>query len=167
MATFGVIAAYRWQTSGYAFFGMMVIRDLAGAWFLFNRHRDATHSRDWMKTGIAYLSTGLGLLYLAPSPDAVDWRIQAVSVTTLIGFALATFAQLDLGRSFGVSPANRVRVTTGVYGLMKHPMYTGYVIAELGMCIGNIWNLPLATLALALYVVRGRWEGRNCEAKKI
>ncbi len=158
MAAFGLIAAYRWQTTGFAFFGMMVIRDLAGAWFLLSRHSDAESSRDWVKTGIAYLSTGLGLLYLAPALDTPQWRLQIVSVTTLVGFALATFAQLDLGRSFGVSPANRVRVTTGVYALMKHPMYTGYVIAELGMCVGNIWNLPLATLALLLYVVRGRWE---------
>lgn len=164
MAGFGAIAAFRWQSSGFAFFGMMVIRDFAGAWFLLNRHpnepaRSAEESgARRIRSIVAYVSSALPLLYFTPLPGTVQWRLTTVSVLTLIGFALSTFAMLDLGRSFGVSPANRVRVTSGVYAFMNHPMYTGYVIAELGMCIGNFWNLPIATLALGLYVVRGKWE---------
>jgi protein-S-isoprenylcysteine O-methyltransferase Ste14 len=158
MMTFGGVAAYRWSVSGYAFFGMMVIRDVAGAWFLLNRHPSRSRTRQLLPALVAYVSSALPLAYMVPPTDVDSWRLIAVGVMNVLGFSLSTLAMLDLGRSFGVSPAWRVRVTTGVYGLLKHPMYTGYVIAEIGMCGGNVLNLPILAVALGLYWVRARWE---------
>ena len=40
-------------------------------------------------------------------------------------FYLAVYARLSLGRNIGFVPAQRQIVTTGAYGFVRHPIYTG------------------------------------------
>jgi protein-S-isoprenylcysteine O-methyltransferase Ste14 len=67
---------------------------------------------------------------------------------TVLGVALAVLARVYLGRNWGM-PMSRKEdpelITTGPYALLRHPIYTGMMIAMLGSAIGGSinWVLPL------------------------
>jgi protein-S-isoprenylcysteine O-methyltransferase Ste14 len=79
---------------------------------------------------------------------------------SVVGFSLATIALFELGTSFGVSPASRGVVRTGVYRWMGHPIYIGYVTAELGFVILNPINGAILGISAALYALRAVMESR-------
>jgi hypothetical protein len=68
------------------------------------------------------------------------------------GLILVVVAKVTLGRSFGVLPANRGVVASGVYGWVRHPIYAGYLLSDVGfLCAHPLgWNvLVLGGSALA------------------
>lgn len=158
MFAFAGVAAWRWVVSGLLFFGLLLLRDIAAGWFLLNRVPSRTAKRNLKASAVAYLSSLMLLMYFGPAVDVTRDALLYGNILVVIGFTIATIAQFELGTSFGVSPANRIRVNTGIYRLIQHPMYTGYVIAEIGMCVVNLWNVPIFALSFAMYWMRGRWE---------
>ena len=46
------------------------------------------------------------------------------------GLLVVIAGKLSLGRSFGLMPANRGIVSTGLYRLVRHPIYLGYLITH-------------------------------------
>ncbi len=50
----------------------------------------------------------------------------------IVGLLAATVAVLFLGRSFGLVPANRGIQVGGAYRLVRHPMYTAYLLSYAG-----------------------------------
>ena len=76
------------------------------------------------------------------------------------GLAVVVAGKISLGRSFGLLPAHRGIVSTGVYRLIRHPIYLGYVVTHGAFLAANatLWNLiALATADLAL-LLRARFE---------
>ena len=84
------------------------------------------------------------------------------SVTLLlsgIGLILVVLGKVSLGRSFGLTPANRGVVSTGVYRFVRHPIYVGYLLTHVGFAIANPigWNffiLIAADVTLMLRAIR-------------
>jgi len=75
------------------------------------------------------------------------------------GLILVMLAKLSLGRSFGLIPANRGVVSTGLYRFVRHPIYMGYLLTHVGFVIANPvgWNffiLAAADVTLLLRAVR-------------
>jgi protein-S-isoprenylcysteine O-methyltransferase Ste14 len=60
-----------------------------------------------------------------------------IAATTLIllGAALAVYALTQLGRSFSVMAEARQLVTSGVYRIVRHPLYVAEEIAVIGLVI--------------------------------
>ena len=82
-------------------------------------------------------------------PDTITAAASAIGLLVIIG------GKLSLGRSFGLVPANRGVVTTGLYRLVRHPIYLGYLVTHLAFLAAHPtpWNVSLlvcADLALAL-----------------
>jgi protein-S-isoprenylcysteine O-methyltransferase Ste14 len=70
----------------------------------------------------------------------------------LLGVALAIFARVYLGRNWGMPMSRKAEpelVTGGPYAYVRHPIYTGIILAMLGSAIGEsiIWALPLVLFA--------------------
>jgi protein-S-isoprenylcysteine O-methyltransferase Ste14 len=66
----------------------------------------------------------------------------------LLGLGLAIFARIYLGRNWGMPMSRKAEpelVTGGPYAFVRHPIYTGIMLAMLGSAIGQsiIWALPL------------------------
>ena len=66
----------------------------------------------------------------------------------VLGIGLAILARACLGRNWGVPVLNKENpelVTTGPYALVRHPIYSGLLLAMLGSAIGQsvFWLLPL------------------------
>jgi protein-S-isoprenylcysteine O-methyltransferase Ste14 len=76
-----------------------------------------------------------------------------------IGLILVVLGKASLGRSFGLTPANRGVVSTGVYRFVRHPIYMGYLLTHVGFAIANPigWNffiLIAADVTLMLRAIR-------------
>jgi protein-S-isoprenylcysteine O-methyltransferase Ste14 len=57
----------------------------------------------------------------------------------LLGFGLAINARRHLGRNWGLPMSRKEQpelVTSGPYALIRHPIYTGLILAMLGSAIG-------------------------------
>jgi protein-S-isoprenylcysteine O-methyltransferase Ste14 len=84
------------------------------------------------------------------------------TIGVLLGVGLAIFARVYLGRNWGM-PMSRKEdpelVTGGPYRYVRHPIYTGIVLAMLGSAIGEsiIWALPLV-VATGYFVYCARRE---------
>ncbi len=68
-----------------------------------------------------------------------------------LGLGLAVWARLHLGRNWGTPMTQKVEpelVTSGPYRLVRHPIYTGILLAGIGTAVALNW-LWLAAVALA------------------
>jgi protein-S-isoprenylcysteine O-methyltransferase Ste14 len=89
-------------------------------------------------------------------PDIVTACISAS------GLILVIAGKFTLGRSFGLVPANRGVVVGGPYSFVRHPIYTGYLIAHLAFLIAN--PTPLNAIIIGLsdsaLIIRALMEER-------
>jgi protein-S-isoprenylcysteine O-methyltransferase Ste14 len=81
-------------------------------------------------------------------------------VISAIGLLIVIVGKVSLGRSFGLTPANRGVVSSGVYRFVRHPIYLGYLITHVGFLIAHPlqWNIALLTVSDLALVLRARAE---------
>jgi protein-S-isoprenylcysteine O-methyltransferase Ste14 len=116
-----------------------------------------TRPRDWL---VAMAALTLPML-VAPGGTALVPPLAGVALV-FGGLGLSIWATLCLGRSFGLAAANRGVVQGGPYRLLRHPIYAGYLVSDLGFLLMNPTgrNLGLYALALALSLARINAEER-------
>ncbi len=81
---------------------------------------------DWV---IAASGTFLALL-VGRGGDPIS--LQAGAILMIIGMVIHIGAKLSLNRSFGLVAANRGVKASGMYKIVRHPMYAGYIISQFG-----------------------------------
>jgi protein-S-isoprenylcysteine O-methyltransferase Ste14 len=104
----------------------------------------------------------LGPMLVRPAAAAV-WVGEAVTVSlAAIGLLVVIGGKLSLGRSFGLMPANRGVVSSGLYRLVRHPIYMGYLITHIGFVLANgtLGNLAIFLGADIALLVRAVYEER-------
>ena len=76
-------------------------------------------------------------------PGFVTVAMSACGLLIVIG------GKLSLGRSFGLMPANRGIVSTGLYRIVRHPIYMGYLLSHVAFVAANptLWNVALLVTA--------------------
>lgn len=159
MFSFGAYSFYRWQKTGLIFFLLLILREISASWFLITRNPpEKKNSNKWASI-LAYVSSAWPFFYLSSSTQSATAHL-VDALLAIVGFLLSTWALFDLGKSFGVAPANRGLVHTGVYRYIKHPMYLGYVISESGFVFLNPWNALLLVASVSLYTLRARLEAK-------
>lgn len=99
------------------------------------------NSADWV---FAFAGTLLPLLVVRSDAPGLAYGTPLL----LSGFVIAVAAQWSLFRSFGVVAANRGVRTRGLYGLVRHPMYLGYLLTNIGFLVSNPspWNAAVCVL---------------------
>jgi protein-S-isoprenylcysteine O-methyltransferase Ste14 len=80
----------------------------------------------------------------------------------LSGFGLAVNARRHLGRNWGMPMSRKEQpelVTSGPYAHIRHPIYTGLILAMLGSAIGvNVYWALLLVLVGAYFIYSARRE---------
>ena len=86
----------------------------------------------------------------------------ATAVVSAAGLALVLIGKLTLGRSFGIAPANRGVVIGGPYNLVRHPIYTGYLITHVAFLVAHPtpWNALVIAVADGALIARALIEER-------
>jgi len=123
---------------------------------------------------------GLGLLYLLWRPIritlAAPVRAVALALGALLyssGLALFLWGRLALGEMYNVSSsfgaqlyAGHRLVTSGPFAFVRHPMYLGGQLAELGaLLIYRTWATALIALNIPVLFVRARQEEKALAAE--
>ncbi len=72
----------------------------------------------------------------------------------VLGLGLAIWARIYIGRNWGMPMSHKEDpelVTTGPYHTIRHPIYSGIILAMIGTAIGISWYWAIAVVALAGY----------------
>jgi protein-S-isoprenylcysteine O-methyltransferase Ste14 len=82
------------------------------------------------------------------------------SAVMLVGLLLSLLSKIYLNRSFGLVAANRGVKVGGPYRIVRHPMYLGYIINQLGFLTASFspTNLAIYLLAWTFQIARVREE---------
>jgi protein-S-isoprenylcysteine O-methyltransferase Ste14 len=84
------------------------------------------------------------------------------------GIALAVWARVDLGRNWGMPMSQKSEpelVTSGPYRVVRHPIYSGLLVAVLGSAlVTNLLGLVIVALLSAYFYYSASIEERNLTA---
>ena len=75
----------------------------------------------------------------ALAPELLTVGVSAAGLVVVIA------GKLSLGRSFGLMPANRGIVCTGLYRMVRHPIYMGYLVTHVAFLAEypSVWNIAV------------------------
>jgi protein-S-isoprenylcysteine O-methyltransferase Ste14 len=159
-ASFAYANLMSWRHTGRPVgLGAVLLEGVTAALFLVRRPPLETSGRivAWVS---AFAALTLALARPNANPNSGPWW--CFEVLQALGFAFAILALFFLGRSFGVVAAIRSVKTSGLYRLVRHPVYAGYLAAYGGYVLENpsTRNLILFSLGTGAQVVRIREEER-------
>lgn len=89
---------------------------------------------------------------------------QVVTVAaSVVGLAIVIAGKVTLGRSFGLMPANRGIVSSGVYRIVRHPIYLGYLLTHVAFLVAtpSAWNIAALFAADAALLARAICEEKT------
>ena len=131
-------------TASEAFFALYLVLSL----FLMLIRRKATVFSSRV-TDYAYTLLGLGspLLFQPASRGSLLIGV----MLEVVGAALVLGGLLSLNKSFGLGPENRGIKTRGMYRIVRHPIYSGYVLAEAGFFLNNLSLVNLVALMISVF----------------
>ena len=105
----------------------------------------------------------LGPPFLAPAAVAALAPESVTVALSCAGLAVVIAGKITLGRSFALLPANRGIVSTGLYGIVRHPIYMGYLITHAAFLAASpsLWNITALVIADAALLARAVCEERT------
>jgi len=106
---------------------------------------------DWFT---AYAGAAAPILLTPGGHALIDPRI--CGALMVLGLAINLYGKASLARSFGLVAANRGVQRSGPYRVIRHPIYAGNAVTQIGFVLGNptVFNLALCLAGLALQVIR-------------
>lgn len=108
--------------------------------------------------GLAVTSSQGGDAWPTPAP------LRALAaLCTLGGLLVVAVAALQLGRALTATPVPNGRAalrTGGLYGVVRHPIYSGVLLVVVGLAARSAsWiTAALAIVTVAFFHVKARWE---------
>ena len=125
----------------------------------------------WLFVGIQ----GLLLIALILWPRADHWPVPGWlnlfgAVLVASGLVLVAVAVIGLGSSATPTPVPTERgklVTTGLYRFSRHPIYSGVLLAVIGIVIrsGNLVTLLIGASTGLFFTIKARWEEDRLEER--
>ncbi len=127
----------------------------------------------WVLVGLQFLLLA-ALVVAVVIADARLWPVGTIAVVVaavliLGGGTVAVLGVVGLGSSLTASPVplrDNVLTTTGVYGLVRHPIYSGLLLGALGLVAlaASVLAIVLWVALLVLLAIKARWEERMLRA---
>ena len=151
----------RWHDTGRPVgLGAVLLEGFTAFLFLVRRCPLQTSGRP-----LAWIAAALGaftMLGARPVAHPAAGPFELLEVVQLAGFGVVIVALGTLGRSFGIVAANRGVQTKGLYGFVRHPAYSGYLVSYLAYVAENpsLRNVVLLVVATGAQLVRMSEEER-------
>jgi protein-S-isoprenylcysteine O-methyltransferase Ste14 len=101
-------------------------------------------------------------------PNALSLLLGLILATAGTAIVVATFR--SLGDALTATPVPRSGAalrTHGVFAMVRHPIYSGVLVALLGFVIagGSWWSLAWWLVAIVFFLGKSRWEDSLLRAK--
>jgi len=84
------------------------------------------------------------------------WRAGLGGVLFVLGLGFAIWARLHIGRNWGTPMTQKddpELVTSGPYRLVRHPIYSGILVAGVGTAVALSWQWLIAVALAGVYFV--------------
>jgi protein-S-isoprenylcysteine O-methyltransferase Ste14 len=128
----------------------VAIFEAAVVWFSLMRPMPKKSNISVYDWSIALLGS-LVILFTRPAPQVNDQIV--LLCAQLFGMGISLAGLFSLNKSFGLVAANRGVKTSGMYAIVRHPIYAGYFLS-FGAYL--IQNMTLANAVIYTVSVRGR-----------
>jgi len=117
--------------------------------------------RSWRARLLTTFST-FGPPLVHPASTVLAPELLTVMISA-VGLSIVVMGKMSLGRSFGLTPANRGIVSSGLYRFLRHPIYLGYLITHIGFFLANagMWNLVVLVAADVALMARAVCEEKT------
>ena len=117
--------------------------------------------RAWIVRAVSVVSM-LGPPLVRPTTEAGVVPEVYLVMLAACGLLLVILEKLSLGRSFGLLPANRGVVCSGLYRFVRHPIYLGYLTTHVAFLAANasVWNTVVLVVADVALLGRTVYEER-------
>jgi protein-S-isoprenylcysteine O-methyltransferase Ste14 len=86
--------------------------------------------------------------------NTAAWRDALGLALLAVGLALAVWARVHIGRNWGMPMTRKDEpelVTSGPYRLVRHPIYSGILLALVGTAVALSWEWLIAAALAAIY----------------
>ena len=82
---------------------------------------------------------------------------------SIAGLSIVIAGKITLGRSFALLPANRGVVSSGVYRVVRHPIYMGYLFTHAAFLLASpsLFNVIVLLVADGALLARAVCEERT------
>lgn len=102
----------------------------------------------------------LGPPLLQPAHVAAILPQSLTVAASAVGLVIVIAGKVTLGRSFGLMPANRGVVSSGIYRIVRHPIYLGYLITHVAFLVAtpSAWNIAALFAADSALLARAVCE---------
>ena len=128
---------------------------------------DRTRLIGWVLVGVQALLLILFVLLpkrrsLFAPPDFLD----VLGIILMIGgLAIVIVSLVSLGAALTPTPVPHESAalrTKGIYALVRHPVYSGILVAGLGftLAVGSIWQVALWVALAVFFYAKAFWEDR-------
>jgi protein-S-isoprenylcysteine O-methyltransferase Ste14 len=88
--------------------------------------------------------------------NTAPWRAGLGLVLFALGLGFAIWARLHIGRNWGTPMTQKddpELVTSGPYHLVRHPIYSGVLVAGVGTAIALSWMWLIAVVLAGIYFI--------------
>ena len=121
---------------------LLILSESIVVLFLIIRKPTENISKNFMDWFVAFSGTLFPLLI---SKGGEPWLPRMGIVLILWGLFIHVGAKISLFRSFGIVPADRGVKVRGLYAIVRHPMYAGYLITHIGFLLAapSLWNFTV------------------------
>jgi protein-S-isoprenylcysteine O-methyltransferase Ste14 len=115
--------------------------------------------RDWIA---AYAGWFISFL-VRPGGYHFAWGVAVGFWVQILALLLWAWAFAKLARSYGIVPADRGLITGGPYAVVRHPLYSAYIVGGMGYLMQSlsVWNALVDVAAVGWQLVRIRAEERH------
>jgi len=124
----------------------------------FSRKKGRVRWRRELGTKAVIVAVVIVLIHIGalrgPSVSAEPWRAGLGFVLFALGLGFAIWARVHIGPNWGPPMTQKVEpelVTSGPYHLVRHPIYSGILVAGVGTAVALSWQWLIAAALAAIY----------------